>query len=346
MFQLHLEVEPMTKKGFNIGLDVHKLNTVCAVKDWDGKIVAEHTVATTFKDVYSVLEPYLFRCKIAMEASTSYYKLYRGFKEKGIDVRVANVIHLRRVIGKNDILDARRLADMLQLNSLPESYIPEDDIQHLRNMVNLHHRFVKQNTRLKNQIHAILDMEGVNIPTRTPFCKAWCLRLQEYVAYKDNIELRYLVDAQQDIQNRVNTTKAEVIGYAKRHFPKEHELLKSIPGFADLFSAYLIAQILPISRFADKKKLRRYAGVVPISDRSDQNIYRTYLPKGTSRSMLSYVLVEAAHCAVKTKSKLNAYFKKKCKNKNRNQALMNVASSLSDIIYNVLTTNKPYQMEA
>lgn len=335
----------MTNKKFYIGLDVHKRQTTYVVKDWNGATVAEGQTATVFRDLYSVLEPYLLHCVIAMEACTSYYKLYQGFKKKGVDVKVANVIHLRKLVGKNDIIDARRLADMLRINTLPESYIPEEKIQQLRTLVNLYHGFVKESTKLKNQIHAVLDMNGINLPTRTPFCKAWCLRLQQYIATTNNIELRHLFESWETISQRIQSLKAEIIGYTQNHFPKEHELVKSIPGFGDLFSAYIIAQVHPISRFADKKKLRRYAGVIPITDRSDTNIYKTYLPKSTSRSLLTYVLVEAAHCAVKTKSGIRDYFKKKCKNKHRNQALMNVASSLSDIIYNVLTNEKPYEMQ-
>jgi transposase len=279
-----------------------------------------------------------------MEACTSYYKLYKGFKKIGINVLVANVIHLRRIVGKNDVIDAERLADMLRLNSIPESFIPEDKIQHLRTLVNLHYRLVKQNTRLKNQIHAILDMEGINIGTRTPFCKTWCIRLQKYIAEYDNIELRHLFEAWRDVHNRITSLAAELIGYAKRNFGKEHELLVSIPGFGELFASYLIAQIMPISRFVNNKKLRRYAGVIPVSDRSDQNVYRTYIPKCTSRTLLRYVLVEGAHCAIKTKTNLSAYYKKKKKTKHPNQALMCVARMLSDTIYDVLTKKEPFVM--
>jgi transposase len=279
-----------------------------------------------------------------MEASTSFYKLYNGFKKKGIDAKVANVIHLRRIIGKNDILDAHRLADMLRLNTLPEAFIPGEKIQHMRNFVNLYHRFVKENTRLKNQIHALLDMNGVNIPTRTPFCKAWCFKLQKYIAESECIELRYLFDAQQDVQRRVSLANAELIGYTKRHFGKEVELLQSIPGIGETIAPYIIAQVMPVTRFADKKKLRRYAGVIPVSNMSDNKTYATYLPKGTSRTLLRYAFVEAANNAVRVKGRLKDYFKKKSKGRGRKQALMHVASSMSDIVYNVLTRGEPYVM--
>jgi len=66
---------------------------------------------------------------------------------------------------------------------------------------------------------AISDLcleQGINIPTRTPFCKAWCNRLQMYVAQSDCVELRHLFDAQQDVDKRVQAVSMELVGYAKR----------------------------------------------------------------------------------------------------------------------------------
>lgn len=332
------------RKMFYIGLDVHKRQTTYAIKDWNGNLVAEGQCATVFEELYKILEPYTHCCKVVMEACTSYYKLYKGFKSKKISVVVANVIHIRKLIGKNDKLDARRLADMLRLNTVPESYIPSEEIQHLRTMVQIRQQFVEQSTSLKNQIHALLDLRGINIPTRTPFCKAWCQRLTTYIAESDCVELRHLFDAQQEVSRRASTEAAEIIGYAKKYYKKELDLLVSIPGLGELFASYTIAQILPISRFANKKKLRRYAGVIPVCDSSDGHTYGTYLPKGTSRTVLRYVLVEAAHSAIKTKTRIGQYFKKKSKGRKKTSAIMCVASSLSDIIYTVLSTGKKYQM--
>lgn len=331
------------KKMFYIGLDVHKRQTTYAIKDWNGNLVAQGQCATVFEELYKILEPYLFRCKVVMEACTSYYKLYQGFKSKKISVVVANVIHIRKLIGKNDKLDAIRLADMLRLNAVPASYIPCEEIQHLRTLVTLRQRFVKESTRLKNQIHAFLDLRGINIPTKTPFCKKWCERLQSYIAESDCFELRQLFDAQQEVSRRAKTISTEIVGYTKRKYGKELELVISIPGLGELFASYVLAQVLPISRFKNKKKLRRYAGVIPVSNMSDQHIYATFIPKATSRAILRYALVEAAHSALKTKTRLREYFKKKKKTKHTSQALMCVASSLSDIVYTVLSTGKPYQ---
>lgn len=332
----------MTKRGFYIGLDVHKRQTTYAVRDWDGKLAAEGSCHTSFQDLYTALEPYLVCGTVAMEPCVSYYQLYLGFKKKGIDTRVANVTQIRKLVGKNDKLDAKRLADMLRLNTLPRAFVPEEHIHQMRSMVNLRHRFVQENVRLKNQIHANLDTMGVSMGTRTPFCKTWCRRLQQYIADNECVELKHLLEAYQMIQARIQGLTVELLAYAKKHYSKEFTLLQTIPGFGEIFAAYLISQIMPVSRFDNVKKLRRYAGVVPVSNWSDNNLYCTYLPKASSRPLLRYALVEGAQSALKTKSRIKDYFKKKKKNLHRNQAVMCVAASLCDIVYQVLTSGKPY----
>jgi transposase len=332
------------RKQYYIGLDVHKLNTVYAVKDWNGETITKGKVATRYEDLSMVLKAYLKDSMIIVEASTSYYKLYRDFKDNNYDIRVANVIKIRRLIGKDDEVDAIRLADMARLNTLPESYIPDKKIQNLRNLVHLYHKLIGSSTRLKNQIHAVIDKEGLRLDSKSPFTKKWCKELQGKLASIDSIELRYSLEMQQDIEKRVENLKAEILGFVNINFSKEYYLLLSIAGIGETLAPYILADVLPINRFENKKKLRRYAGVIPITSKSDGKIYATYLPKTSSRKLLRYALVEAANLGVRKKdSNLQKYYNKKRKGRKHGQAVMCVASTLSDLVYTVLDSNKPYE---
>jgi transposase len=263
-------------------------------------------------------------------------------RQKGLDVRVANVLQLRSLIGKNDRLDAKRLADMLRLNTLPVSYIPDESICMLRSLTNLHYNCVKDKTKLKNQIHGILDQHGISFHLRTAFCKAWCACLEEYLKNYPSFELQHLYAAVKDAEQRRIEIDAEIDRFVNVNFKTTHALLTSIPGIGPVWSAFIIANVMPICRFASKKKLRRYAGVVPVSNQSDDKVYSTYLPKVSSRTMLRYALVQASHSAVQTNGRLKEYYRKKKHNSKPCKAIMCVASSLSDIIYAVLNTRKPY----
>jgi|SRR3989338_4939162 len=329
-------------KKYYIGLDVHKDQTTYAVKDWDGATVASGKTATQFADLQNVLGEYIGEAIVAMEACTSYYSLYKKMKEKEIDVHVANVLQLRKVIGKNDRLDSERLADMLRLKMMPESYIPEDKVQNLRVLINLYHNSVEENVRYQNQIHAVLDRNGNQIQCRDIFSKKGLIRIKQYLQMNNDFALRNLVAAFDYSEQRKENLKCEITAYLNINFKEEYELLKSIPGIGETIAGYLIAEICPLDRFVNKRKLRRYAGVVPISEKSDKKVYATYLPKHASRSLLRYALVLAANCAVRTSCRLQKYYQKKKKGGTHGQAIMCVASSMSDIVYNVLRSKKAY----
>ena len=100
-------------------------------------------------------------------------------KDNNINVKVANVIQLRKVIGKNDQVDSARLADMLRLKSMPESFIPPIEIQNLRNSINIYHNMIEESVRIQNKLSAYLDMNGIRIPAKSSFSKKWFLLLDE-----------------------------------------------------------------------------------------------------------------------------------------------------------------------
>jgi len=119
--------------------------------------------------------------------------------------------------------------------------------------------------------------------------------------------------------------------------------IQSITGIGPVIACYAIAHILPIERFSSNRKLRRYAGVVPICKQSGNKVSRGRIPKTSSRKLLRWSLIQAANSIGKTDTKLGKYYRmKKRQKKNAGIAKVAVASSLIDILYKVLTTKKPY----
>lgn len=332
------------KPKFYIGLDVHKKKTTYVVRDNIGHILLEGETATRYKDLFPILQPYLTQAIIGLEASTSYYTLYQNFLKNGYKIKVANTIQLRQLIAKNDSLDAKRLADMLRLGTFPSSYIPDKNIQHLRNLLQIRHSLIEEKVRSNNRIQAILDKNEIIMPSQKAFGKKWRQHLLQYIGSNQiSLELRYEYDHFIYLEKKAEHLGQEIAGYTKKHWNKEYNLIKSITGFGPILSCYIIAQIHPITRFSSNRKLRRYAGVVPISKESAGKKTKGHIPKTSSRKLLRWALIQAANSAGRTNTKLGRYYRKKKKQKgNASIAHVAVASSMVDIIYKVLTTKKPY----
>jgi transposase len=251
---------------------------------------------------------------------------------------------MRQLIAKNDKLDARRLAEMLRLGSFPESYIPDEKIQHLRSLVHTRHSMMEEKTRCNVRIQALLDRNGIIMPPQNAFGKQWRNALMQYFGTGElSPDVRHAYDHYVFLEKKGEQLDQEMAGYVKKHWNEEYSLLQSITGVGSVLACYIIAEVCPIQRFASKRKLRRYAGVVPTFRESADKTSKGKIPKSSSRKLLRWALIQSASAIAKTNTKLGCcYHKKKKQKKNTGIARVAVASSLIDIIYEVLTIMKPY----
>jgi len=319
---------------FYIGLDVHTKSTQYVVRTWQGDVISEGKCATIYKDVKTSLEPYFHSCIVGMEACTSFYPLREGFMQDNVPVKIANVLRIRQLIVKNDSLDARRLSDMLRLNTFPESFVPSKEIQVLRDLVSVRHSFLEELTATKSRIWAVLTRHGIKIPERSMFSVKGWLHVKAIVeSDKCPAELKFLFQHFHNVESSLEQSTKVLIEYAKSNFIKEWEKLHSIDGIAEIISSYIIANVHPISRFANEKKLRRYAGVIPCFQESAGKFHGSMLPKTSSRALLRWALTQAAHGAIRKKgSNLSLYYKSK-KKRSKYKAIMAVARSICDLVY-------------
>src|SRR4030042_1615894 len=298
----------MKNTKYYIGLDVHKKSTTYVVRDKIGNIVTDGEVATLYSELYKRLEPYLKSSIIGLESCTSYYTLYQNFLKNNYDIKVANTIQLRQLIAKNDKLDAKRLSEMLRLGTFPCSYIPDEKIQRLRSLLQVRHSLMEEKTRCNNRIQAFLDRNGIVMPDQAAFSKKWRHQLLQYIGSGDvSLELRYEYDHFVYLEKKAEHLGQEISGYTMKHWTKEYRLIQSITGFGPVLSCYVIAQILPISRFASNRKLRRYAGVVPAFHESGGKKSNGHIPKTRSRKHLRWAILQAANAAGRTNTKLGGY---------------------------------------
>jgi transposase len=334
----------MKNTKYYIGLDVHKERTSYCVRDKLGNILTEAEAATLYSELEHRLKPYLAASMIGLEASTSYYTLYQNFLRNNYHIKVANTIQLRQLIAKNDKLDAQRLSEMLRLGTFPCSYIPEEKIQHLRSLIQMRHALMQEKVRCNNRIQAFLDRNGVMMPLCKAFSKKWKHALMQHLGSGNiSTELRYEYNHYVYLEKTNEQADQEIIGYTKTYWNQEYQLLRSITGFGVLLPCYIIAFVHPIEQFLSNRKLRRYAGVIPVAKESGGTTSKGRIPKTTSKALLRWALVQAANTIGKTNTTLGRYYRrKKNQKKNTGIAKIAVASTLVDIIYKVLTTKKPY----
>jgi transposase len=138
-----------------LGIDLHDHEAQVAVVDDDGNLQEEIRLPTDRLD--ELAEEYV-GSEAAIEASSHYRAAYEMLDEH-LDVTVANPSKNRVIAdatAKTDRLDAKRLAHLLRTGWVAESYVPEDEIRELRDLVRARKSLVEERTAEKNRIRAVL----------------------------------------------------------------------------------------------------------------------------------------------------------------------------------------------
>jgi transposase len=117
-----------------LGIDIHKRYAQVAVMDENGEIDREVRVENANLD--ELAQEYA-GSEAAIEATSNYYPIHDTLSEY-LDVTVAHPGKLKLIANsdkKTDRVDAKELARMVRLGSVPGSYVPTDEIRECRALV-------------------------------------------------------------------------------------------------------------------------------------------------------------------------------------------------------------------
>ena len=143
----------------SIGMDVHRSFAQVAVVE-DGLCRDEGRIGVKPQELRAwaqTLEP---GDEVALEATTNSDAIATMLRPLVARVVVSNPRKTRAIAEakvKTDKVDARILAQLLAADFLPGTWVADDRTRTLRRVVMRRSHLVKQRTRLKNRVHAILS---------------------------------------------------------------------------------------------------------------------------------------------------------------------------------------------
>jgi transposase len=235
---------------------------------------------------------------------------------------------------KNDRVDSETLAHLLRCDLLPESWKADRETQARRQQVRLRATLVRQRTRLKNQVHAVLHQQGLRSPVTDLFGKRgrWWLaqvKLPAQARESVNVCLRLLDGYSEEIQKQ----NLQLSERAKQD--KRVEWLLTIPGIGECSAMMVLAEIGDIGRFHDADALCSYAGLVPRVRESAGKAARGGITRQGS-PWLRWMMVEAAQVATRSSPAARRYYEKLLRKKHKHVARVALARKLLIAVYVLL----------
>jgi len=330
---------------YYIGLDLHRKFTEACVLDEGGDILMRNRLYHEDEQhVADFFEQFPKDTSVAMEATIGWPWISDLLESFGFDVHLAHPLKLRLIAEarlKTDKVDAWVLAHLLRIGFLPESYLAPSHVRDQRNLLRHRESMKKIRCNIKNRVHGLLAYHNIHPKESDIFGKAGMEMLC-------NMELdphsRRILDDMLDHIEYSNKEIKKLERYLRKTLARDPRVgwLRTLPGIDYLSAYYIIAEIGDISRFSTPGKLVSYIALCPTTRSSGGKTWHG--PPEGGRKLLKWVLVEAAHTAVKRDSYFATVFNQKKRKKGKHSAYFIVAHKMAKIIWHMLTEERPYKV--
>ena len=322
----------------HVGVDLHQRFCYMTALEARGKMLQAGPVSNERQALRKYFRQFRGQeVQVAVEAC-GFWPAFREVVEPEVERLV--LVHPQRVKAiasaklKNDRVDSATLAHLLRCDLLPESWKADPETQARRQQVRLRATLVRQRTRLKNQVHAVLHQRGLRSPVTDLFGKRgrlWLagVKLPTQARESVNVCLRLLDGYSEEIQKQ-NLQLSE-----KAKQDRRAQWLMTIPGVGECSAMMLLAEIGDIERFHDKEGLCSYAGLVPRVRESAGKAARGGITRQGS-PWLRWMMVEAAQVATRSSPAAKRYYERLLRKKHKHVARVALARKLLIAVYALL----------
>ena len=327
----------------SIGLDIHRDFCEVAIAE-AGQVRAAGRIGTAPAEIEAFAAGLRAGDAVTLEATGNALAIAR-ILEPHARVVLANPKATKaatRLRAKTDRIDARTLAQLLASGFLPEVWAGDQATHALRRRVGRRVHLVRQRTKAKNQVHAVLLR---NLAGRPPVSdvfgtrgRAWLERLVLPADERETLEacLRTVDFLDAEVGAIDRALAPLVLGS-----PDMRRLL-TLLGVSATTAATLAGVIGDIARFPTPGKLVAYVGLDPrVSQSGNDPAHHGRISK-QGASEARHVLVEAAWVATRTAGPLRAFATRLAARRGWNVAVVAVARKLTVIAWHMLSRGEDY----
>jgi transposase len=326
-----------------IGLDVHRDFCEVAIAE-GGRVRRAGRVETVPAALELFAQSLAADDQVALEATGNALAIARIIEPHAGRVVLANPKAVKNATrsAKTDKLDARTLARLLAAGFLPEVWSPDEQTRVLRRRISRRAQLVRQRTREKNQVHAILIR---NLKKRAPTADLFGSAGRRWLAEQElPVDEREMLEACLRGIDFLDREVAAIDRALAQLVLASTELrrLLTLPGVNFVTACALLAAIGDIRRFPTPRQLVGYLGLDPKVHQSGSEPARHGRISKQGPGETRHVLVEAAWHAARTAGPLRAFHERIAARRGGNIATVAVARKLAVIAWHMLSRGEDY----
>ena len=312
-----------------IGVDFHaRQQTVCSLKTDEG-VVNTHNLKHQDKDeVRAFYQQFSGRVIVGIEASGYSPWFEQLLEDLGHDVWLGDATEIRRRARwrqKNDRRDAELILDLMIHDEFPRLHRPSLQSREILRMLRYRQKLIKIRTMGKNSLQALALQSGLakrsHLFTKTGQQELRTATMSPAMQWQREQWFQLLEPLNERLVETMLWLKQQSQGDARI------KLLRTHPGIGLLTSLCVVHTLWPVSRFRNQRKVAAYAGLEPMERSSAERKHFLGVSKAGSR-VLRYLLVEAAHTAVKKDEELKRFYQRLATRRGRPKAKTAAARKL------------------
>jgi transposase len=315
-----------------VGLDIHKKTISFCVRQSDGTILQEGTVAANRQALDEWL-PRIPQPWIAgMEATMFTGWVYDHLLQYSAQVKVAHPAMLKAISAgkkKNDRVDAQKISDLLRCNYFPECHVASREIRDRRRVLRYRNLVVRQSVQMKNRVGSMLMETGIlynkqKLHQRRYFSQL--LRDQANAMPDSMPELLRLSRSTIDGLGQMNKQLLQAL-HTDQVLADRVQRLMTIPGVGQVLSLTWALEMGDITRFRSVKDAISYCGLCGAEQSSGGKTQRSPISKQRNKH-LQTTLIEAAKVATRWHPELALLYEREKQKANRNRGTLAVARKI------------------
>jgi transposase len=363
------------------GLDIHKDSVFACVLDENGEKILEERFGTLTPELDRLRDKLveLRAGRVAMESTSIYWIPVWHVLESDFELKLVNPYFIRQLPGrKTDVKDAHWIAVTLQKDLIKGSYVPDSDLQQMRQYGRRYRYLSKRIVQVEQRMDMHLQRCNIRLSNYMSDVGSQSMRkvikslvkgernpgklctlvhgrtknkhgsqvitdaLTGVVYPVDVAMLKQCMEELELLEDQQQSCISSLEELAQIHFAREIPLLCTIPGIQKLSAICILAETGgDMKAFFTASSLVGWAGMRPRNEESAGKIKSRKTMHGNK--YLRLMLVEAAWAACRTnKGFLGNKYQQLSKRMKSQKALMAIARKLLVVIWNVLSKKEPF----
>ena len=334
----------------HVGIDLHHTNSYVRAMSQDGVLYAGLRVYhTDIAKLWQYLGQFgQERKRVVFEAISNSRWMERLLTQDPSIEAVAVTPHKVRIIAetvaKTDKIDAGVLANLSRMDALPKAWLPDEEIEQLRELIRYRASMVYLRIRAKNRINSALVRMGIVRPYIDIFGglgRKWLTELNVPEVMRLQIDSWLeMIDAY-DLKIKEVETQISKLSKSPR-WQHDAQLLETMPGWGKLTAMTILAELGDYKRFKARSSVSCFAGLVPVSKRSDKSCRYGHISKRGSAE-LRRILVEVALHAVRKVPRYGALYARLKRERGGSVAKAAVARQMLEDGWTMLMKREPFR---